>query len=429
MESGGTEMTGSNSMERFARLVVDSIRAVAGRRILVSCIGLVLTVAVAFAYISIGSLRANPMRTSYSVRVQLPESGGLLANQDVTIRGIPVGRVTSIELTDQGVEAVATIDGRTHIPADSPVRVSALSAAGEQYLDFRPGHDGGPFLTDGAVIGGEQASIPMTLPRIIDDSRGALAQLDAKKLAALVDELRVGRAGPQKLAAIFDGSIFLTSTLHGVLPQTVSLLRNSQVVLTTLGEITPGLRQTTANLQNTLGGVNKMDGGFRALIDQGSGQLADFDNFVADNRENIVQLLGNLTTLSQVMYLRVPALQNLWRPDHDALIDRLSSIAHDGALWGVVSLYPGYRCDYDVPRGPVPQPDFAEPYLNTYCNNPDPSVLIRGARNAPRPPGDDTAGPPPGQDRLAQTAPTPNYPPYTLPTPYGGPELPAWLPN
>jgi hypothetical protein len=60
--------------------------------------------------------------------------------------------------------------------------------------------------------------------------------------------------------------------------------------------------------------------------------------------------------------------------------------------------------------------------------NPDPSVLVRGARNAPRPPGDDTAGPPPGYDPLARTDPTP-VGPNTIPTPYGGPPLPLKLPN
>ena len=419
----------ANLMEWPARLVVEGVRAIAKRRLLVSCTGLGVTLAIAFGYVAIGGLGINPARSMISVRVLLPESGGLLANQDVTLRGIPVGRVKSINLTENGVEAVAAINANVRIPRDSPVRVAGLSAAGEQYLDFRPEHSGGPFLTDGAVIGEHQATTPVSLPQIIDDSHGALAQLDPRELTSLVSELRVGRQGPHKLAAIFDGAIFLASTLDGVLPQTVSLLRNTQVVFTTLADVTPGLQRTSVDLQHVLGGVNKMDGGFRTLVDRGSGQLADIDNLIADNRENIVQLLGNLTTVSQLMYLRIPALQDLWRPDHESLIDRMATAFHDGGIWGVGEVYPRYRCDYDLPRHPPTQPDFPEPYRYTYCNNSDPSVLIRGARNAPRPPGDDTAGPPPGYDPNAQTDPTPVYPPYTLPTPYAGPSLPVWVPN
>ena len=332
--------TTSNPVESSARLVVDLVRAVAKRRILVSCIGLALVLLVASAYVAIGGLGINPARTMIAVRVLLPESGGLLANQDVTLRGIPVGRIKSVNLTDKGVEAVAAINSGVRIPRDSPVRVSGLSAAGEQYLDFRPQSGGGPFLTDGSLIDEHQTTIPVSLPRIIDDSRGALAQVDPTKLAALFGELRVSHEGPQKLAAIFDGAIFLSSTLDGVLPQTVSLLRNTRVVFTTLDDVTPGLHRTSVDLQNILGGVNKMEGGFRALVDRGSGQLADVDNLIADNRENMVQLLGNLTTFSQLLYYRIPALQNMWRPDHESLIDHLSTIFHDGGLWGVGEFYP-----------------------------------------------------------------------------------------
>ncbi|WP_102144455.1 MlaD family protein [Mycobacterium hubeiense] len=423
-------MTASrNPVEWAARLVVDAVKAVASRRLLVSAVALALALVVAFAYIAIGGLRINPARKTIAVRVLLPESGGLLPNQDVTLRGIPVGRVRSVTVTQDGVEAVASINADAPIPKDSPVRVSGLSAAGEQYLDFRPEHANGPYLSDGTVIGEGQATIPVTLPRIIDDSRGALAQLDEKKLTALFSEVRVSREGPEKLAGLFDGVIFLSSTLHGVLPETVNLVQDMQSVATTLSDVNAGLRQTSVNLQNVLGGVNKMDGGFRTLVDRGQGQLADVDNFIADNRENMVQLLGNLTTLGQLLYLRTPALQALWNPEHESLIDRLNTTIRDGGIWLIGDIYPKYRCDYNIPRLPPAQADFPEPYLYTYCDNPDPSVLIRGARNAPRPPGDDTAGPPPGHDPNAKTDPTPNYPPYTLPTEYGGPQLPAWVPE
>lgn len=372
--------------ERGARLLVDTVRFVVRRRLLVSGIGLVALLLVTFSYVAVGALGINPVATTMAVRIQLEQSGGLLANQDVTVRGIPVGRITAINLTEDGVEAVTAIKSDVRIPLDSPVHVSGLSAAGEQFLDFRPGHGGGPFLTNGSVIDKEQTSITVSLPQIIDDSRGALAQLDTDKLNALFSELRVSPAAPEKLAAIFDGASFLASTLAGVLPETVSLLRTSQTVLTTFADVSPGLLRTSMNLQGILAGVNRMDPGFRTLVDRGNGQLALIDEFIATNRENVVQLLGNLTSVSQLLYQRIPALENLWRPDHGPLIDRISSIMHDGGIWGIGQAYPRYACDYNLPRHPPTQADFPEPYLYTYCDNPDPSVLIRGARNAPRPP-------------------------------------------
>lgn len=423
-------MTSSVSpWEWAASRVVAAARFLSRHRIPMACLGLVLTVVVAFTYIAIGGLRINPLRSTMSVRVMLPESGGLLANQDVTLRGIPIGRIESINITDTGVEAIASVDASERIPRNSPVRVAGLSAAGEQYLDFRPERGGGPYLTDGTVLPAGQAAIPVSLPKIIDDSRGALAQLDATKLKVMFEELRVQRDGPRKLAAIFDGASLLAATLDDVLPQTVSMLKTSRVFFNTLSDVTPGLNRTSTNLDEVLAGVNKMDGGFRTLVERANPQLATIDDFINGNRENVVQLLGNLTTVSQLFYYRIPALENLWRPDRDSVIDRASSVLHDGGIWAIADLYPKYRCDYGLPRLPPSQADFPEPNRYTYCPNADPALLVRGARNAPRPPGDDTAGPPPGSDPLARTDPTPNHPPYTMPTPYGGPSMPTPMPN
>ena len=410
-----------------SRLVVGPARATAQRRTAVSIVALVLTMVVAAIYVGLVTLHFNPSQKTIAVRVMLPESGGLLPNQDVTVRGIPVGHVESVYPAATGVEAVAVIDGDTRIPQGSPVSVSALSAAGEQYLDFRPVTDNGPPLTDGTVIQQDQVTVPVSLPRLLQTARGVSAQLDTKKLSAMLTELRISRQGPEKLRAILDGGTFLVSTLDSVLPETVSALRNSRVAFATLADVNDGLRDTVSNLHTVLDGVNSMEGGYRTLVKSGPGQLATIDGLLSDNRATMVQLLGNLTTVSQLVYLRVPALKALFPTDRGSALDAIATVFHDGGMWGIGDIYPRQSCDYGLPRHPVSQPDSVEPYLYTYCANPDPSFLVRGARNAPRPPGDDTAGPPPGVDPLAKTDPTP-IGPHSIPNPYGGPKLPAVLP-
>lgn len=416
-------------LNSLVAVVIRVIKAVASRKVVLALFGLALTAVIAFGYIAIDGLRFNPFHRTIAIRIMLPESAGLLENQDVTVRGIPIGHVREVNLTDHGVEAVASIDASAHIPTDSPVRVSGLSAAGEQYLDFRPEHGGGPYLADGAVISGKQASIPVTLPHIIDHSRGALAQLDADKLGKMFNELHVSKDGPRKLAAILDGASLLANTVDSVLPETMTMIRSTRVTFGTVADVGPGLRATTTDLTKVLSGVNRMDGGFRTLVDRGEPQLASLDNLIADNRQNVVQILGNLTTVSQIIYQRIPALQYIWRPDRDPFIDRFSAMLHDGGIWALGDIYPKYRCDYNLPTHSPSDASFPEPYKYTYCADQDPSFLVRGARNAPRPPGDDTAGPPPGYDPTAVTDKTPHYPGYTIDTPYGGPSMPVPIPN
>jgi virulence factor Mce-like protein len=422
-------MTGTpNTAERLARLTVDCVRALARHRVAVSGTGLVLTLIAATGYIAVGSLGINPARSTIAVTVLLRESGGLLANQDVTLRGVPIGRVTSVTFTATGVKASAEITSNIRIPRNSVVNVSALSPAGEQYLNFLPQQSGGPALTDGAVISEDHTAVPVSLAQLLADSDGMLAQLDPEKLRTITDELRVSRQGPQKLAALLDGGAFLISTVDSVLPQTMSVLRNSRTVLTTLADAAPALDHTAQNLRRILAGVNAMDGGFRTLVDRGDAPLTALDGIIDDNSATMVQLLGNLTSVGQLAAARVPALNEMLNSQRGgSALSALATIVHDGYFWVLVDIYPRYGCDYALPRLPPFLANYPEPYLYTYCKNPDPSVLVRGARNAPRPPGDDTAGPPPGYDPVAQTVPTPQVN-SSIPTPFGGSPFPPNYP-
>ncbi|CAJ1510718.1 MlaD family protein [[Mycobacterium] burgundiense] len=401
------------------------LRYLRDRRLGLSAGALALMLVVGVAYLLFGTLQIDPGRSDKIVRVQLAETGGLLPGQDVTLRGVPVGRVRSIDLTDDGVVAIAALRPDTEIPVDSVVRVSALSPAGEQYLDFRADTSAGPYLIDGSEIGSARTQTPVTLATLLGNLDGTLKQVEPDQLAAVLDELRVGPQGAHKLAAILDGGALLVSTLDSVLPQTVSLLNTSKVMLSTVRDVSPGLVATSADLSAILGGVQRMDGGYRTLLDRGPETMQSLDDLIADNSPTMVQLLGNLTTVSQLTYLRVPALQAFFFPENrdGSALEALGSTFRDGGVWGAVSLYQRYSCDYNLPHAPPSVADHPEPYLYTYCPNPDPKYLVRGARNAPRPADDDTAGPPPGADPLRRADPTPKGP-YTIPTPYAGPDLP-----
>ncbi|MEZ0050283.1 virulence factor Mce-like protein [Mycobacterium sp. MAA66] len=414
-------------LELVARLVVDTVRALSRSRLITSCAALILAATIAGGYVVFGALQINPTRTAKTIKIELPTSGGLLPGQDVTYRGIPVGRVSSVRPSVDGVEADVNIRADVQIPQNSEVRVSGLSAAGEQYLDFRPADSHGPFLVDGSTISKDQTAVPVPIEKFLADTDGLLGQLDPTKLGAIFDELRVGPQGPQKLSAIFDGGSLMVSTLDSVLPQTVSVLRESRIALTTVAQTAPGANRTSQNLRDILAGAARMDRGFRTLLDRGSSQLSAVDDLLADNSDTMVQLLGSLTTVAQLSYVRVPALKALFPTDRGSAIEALGTAFRDGGLWVFTNPYPRYGCDYQLPAKPPTVPDFPEPYLYTYCTNPDPAVLIRGARNAPRPPGDDTAGPPPNVDPLKTTDPTPAGP-WTIPTTYGGPPMPFALP-
>jgi len=393
-----------------------------------AAIALVAVLVIATGYILFGALRVNPFASKYRVAVEVPNSGGLLPNQDVTLRGIPIGRVESLHITPTGVDAIARIESSWEIPAESKVAVSGLSAAGEQYLNFAPDSQEGPFLKDGSRIPLGHATVPITLAEMLANNDGALKQIDTAKLDILKKETSMSEKGPQKLADIVDGGTFMLSTLDSVLPEFTSLMRSSRVVLDMAADKNAGIHVAADNLGRSFAGISKMQGGFRTLTEQTPPALQKIDTLYDDNSETMVQLLGSLASVSQLLYLRVPALNALFPSYRTSVLDAIGSTMHDGGLWATGEAYPRYACDYGTPRRPPSSADYPEPYMATYCRDEDPAVLIRGAKNAPRPAGDDTAGPPPGMDLGRTTDPTPKGR-YTIPTPYGGPTLPIEPPH
>ncbi|KLO39365.1 mammalian cell entry protein [Mycobacterium nebraskense] len=415
-------------MDAISPVIIGIVKTGHRQRMWLSGIALALTFAVAVAYLMVGALRVNPLESTYQVTIRLPESGGLLANQDVSVRGIRVGRIQSLRPTPAGVEVIANIEANTRIPAASPVRVSGLSPAGEQYIDFEPASNTGPFLSNGSVIGPQRTATPIPLSQLLADADGLLAQMDPKKLQIVKRELSLSKDGPQKLTDIIDGAAFLLSTMDPVLPETVSMLKTSRVVLTTFADVNVGLGVTSRNIGDVMTGVNKMDSGFRRFVDRTPHTMSAIDNLFNDNSDTMVGLLANLVTTARLIYVRVPALNAVFPNYRGSTLEALMTTMHEHGLWATADIYPRYTCDYGTPRRPSSSADYPEPFLYTYCRDDDPEVLVRGAKNAPRPGGDDTAGPPPGAD-LGQTAdPTPKGR-FTIPTPYGGPTLPIEPPH
>ncbi|MGV0813356.1 MlaD family protein [Mycolicibacterium boenickei] len=397
---------------------------VRSRKLVLSVVAQLLLVVIGVAYLAFGALRVNPFDRQITIKVDLAESGGLLPGQDVTVRGIPIGRVKSVEVVRNGVVATAMIDRGADIPvADTVVRVSALSPAGEQYLDFTPQRTDGPFLSDGMVIDRSQTEIPVPLWRLLTNVDGVLAQADPEQIESVIDELGVSAQGPEKLRALFNGSAVFLNTLDGVLPETMTLLRSSRTVFTIIDDSSGGLTAMSHNLAGTLGGIDEKDRGIRTLLAKTPELLTTVDSVIDNNSPTMVQLLGDLTTVAQLSQIRVPALDRMFNDDRQPLLDGIRSLMHDGAIWAIADIYPRPVCDYPHQRDVPFIPNYPEPYLYTYCENQDPNLLVRGARNAPRPPGDDTATPPPGLDPLRRADPTPTTD-HTIELPYGGPVLP-----
>ncbi|ATL67227.1 MlaD family protein [Nocardia terpenica] len=164
-------------------------------RPLTSLAGLLATTVAGLGYLGLGVLDLNPLRHTTTVTVRMASSGGLMDTSPVDLRGLRIGRVRSLTPTRAGIDAVVEFDARYRIPADSPVRVANLSAAGEQYLEFRPESADGPYLGDGAVIPPDRVRVPVTAAEAMAAMNNLLGQLDPTVVAHLIDTVDRATAG------------------------------------------------------------------------------------------------------------------------------------------------------------------------------------------------------------------------------------------
>ncbi|WP_020668785.1 MCE family protein [Amycolatopsis nigrescens] len=365
-------------------------------RILLSNLALCALLLLGAGYLLLEVVRIDPTAKPFTVTVYLAQSGGLLDTSEVTYRGSRVGQIEQIGLRPGGVAVRARLDEGTRIPSDTEVAVANLSAAGEQYLDFRPRTDAGPFLTGGATVEQRDTSTPTPFAQLMVHLGDLSGQVEPGRLDVIVTELAkaFSGSGPQ-LRRILTGGEFLLTGLEEVLPETVRILDNGRITLDTVAGLRDELdRFGTAG--RTLGAqLRASDPEIRQLLDASPDAFKLVDGLIAENKPTMAALLGDLGTVSEIVSVRKEAIGE-FLPGLTGLGDSLAGVVRNGALQIAADIYPRAACDYDTPRRPPTEAGSPAPRLYRYCTDTAPDLQQRGAVNAPRPPGDDTAGPPPG---------------------------------
>ncbi|MFD0364252.1 MlaD family protein [Nocardia sp. GCM10030253] len=161
----------------------------------VSLVLLTVLTLVCGAYMMVGVLDMDPRKDTYSMTVLMPSSGGLMPTSEVDLRGMPIGRVRAISATATGLAVRIEVDAKFRLPIDSVVRISNLSAAGEQFMDFRPTTSQGPYLGDGSVIPAQQVRIATTVSAALANMDALSAQIDPVKISRLTSTLAQGYEG------------------------------------------------------------------------------------------------------------------------------------------------------------------------------------------------------------------------------------------
>lgn len=245
--------------------------------------------------------------------MRLPQTGGLFTHSDVSYRGVSVGRVGPIELTDDGVEAELRIEKDAPlIPDDLHAVVASLSAVGEQYIDLRPTRTDGPYLANGSVIGQADTTIPAPVTDVLTSVNDLTASVDTESLRTVVDEFGTAFSGRgDDLQVLLDtGSEFIEAA-DEALPTTTKLITDGETVLRTQNEQGEALKGFASGAAELAAELKGSDADLRRLIAAAPDATEQISGLLRDLDPAFGVVVANLLTTSEVAVTRQRGLEEL----------------------------------------------------------------------------------------------------------------------
>ena len=350
-----------------------------------------------FAYMQVPTVFFGVDR--YSVTVQLPQAGGLYPGGNVTYRGVEVGRVQAVRLTQTGAEAELQLDSDVHVPADLNAQVHSVSAVGEQYVELLPRTAKGPSLKDGDVIALDRTYVPPDINSLLEATNRGLTAIPRDNLKTVVDEgySAFGGVGPD-LSRLVKGTTDLAIDARKNLDALTTLIDQSKPLLDSQTRSSDSVQAWAAHLATITSQLRNNDSAVAGILQKG-GPAADQGRQLIDRLNPTLPIvLANLVSVGQVGVT--------YRDNLEGLLVELPQGAADIQAVGVANRntkqdYLGAYLSFNLNLGWPPActtgflppqqqrdasyEDYPEPPKGDfYCRIPQDSMLnVRGARNYP----------------------------------------------
>jgi len=250
--------------------------------------------------------------STYEVTVHFNQSGGIFVGSEVDYRGVQIGKVTDMRLTDSGVDVILAIDHGHDVPADTLAVVANKSAVGEQYLDLEPRNNRRPFLRDGSTINEKDTRIPVSTTELLTNTDQLVTSLPQDDLRTTVNELGKAFAGTgPELARLIDTSNEFIRNANDNFDVTTALIRDSNAVLRTQALKGSAIRDFARDLALFSGTLADNNNALVKLIDNGSATATELRVFLEQNGVDLGSLINNLVTTGKVVVKRLPGIRQM----------------------------------------------------------------------------------------------------------------------
>ncbi len=250
---------------------------------------------------------------SYTVTAHFADSGGIFAGGEVSYRGVQVGQVGKLVLTDDGVDVVLDIENDYDtIPADALAVVGNRSAVGEQYVELQPQTDSAPYLANGSQIAQDDTRTPIPTQKLLSDISNTVSSVDQQALTTTVEELGKAFGGTGKdLQQIIDTGNAFIKEANANFDTTTALIRDSNTVLRGQLDSAQAIRSFARDMSLFSGTLAGNDAALRQVIDDGSATATQLRTFLQENEVDLGQLINNSVTTGDVIVKHLPGIEQI----------------------------------------------------------------------------------------------------------------------
>ncbi|MEB3021750.1 MCE family protein [[Mycobacterium] crassicus] len=252
---------------------------------------------------------------TYKVTADFIAGGGIYKAANVTYRGVTVGRVESVELSDHGVDAQMRLNSSTKIPGNVSATVKSMSAIGEQYIDLVPpaGTAAAGSLRNGARIGQDRTAIGQDISGMLDQAQSLVNSVANSRLRDLLRSAFEGfnGSGPELARMIassrqlvdeananYDATSGLIDQVEPFLDAQIrsgddikKLTKSLAAVTTEVRNADPQLREVLQILPSVTDEANTTFSGIRASFPTLAASIANFGRVGVIYRSSIEQAL------------------------------------------------------------------------------------------------------------------------------------------
>lgn len=328
------------------------------------------------------------------IALDMPSTGGLYENSNVSYMGKVVGRVDAVTLNPDGVRADMYVAANAGVPENVRAEVRSVSAVGEQYVDLIPVGTPSGDLESGTVLSGDQVSMPQGIGPVLDQADAMLATVDDDKLRNVLEESFDAFSGSeQDLQRMIDSTRLFVQEANKNSDSVNKLIQDAEPLLDSQIRSADSLRAWTKNLADITDQLRTNQPQLEGILDKGPAALDKTTRTMDQLQPVMPVLVANLMTTGEVGVVYNRSVEQLLVL-YPAVVSGLLTSIEGAQEWNSIKVDFNLQINDPPPctTGFIPAEDWRSPadfsipaQINgLYCKVPsDSQISVRGARNYP----------------------------------------------